>query len=39
VLHTRDDFAKYKGRIATERLIEVMQATPKMLGQQVALAV
>jgi predicted AAA+ superfamily ATPase len=30
----RDDFAKYKGRIATERLDEVMMATPKMLGQK-----
>ena len=30
----RDDFAKYKGRIATERLDEVMMAVPKMLGQK-----
>lgn len=30
----RDDFAKYKGRIATERLEEVMMSVPKMLGQK-----
>jgi predicted AAA+ superfamily ATPase len=30
----RDDFAKYKGRIPTERLDEVMMAIPKMLGQK-----
>lgn len=30
----RDDFAKYKGRIAVERLDEVMMAVPKMLGQK-----
>ncbi len=30
----RDDFAKYKGRIAIERLDEVMSAVPKMLGQK-----
>lgn len=30
----RDDFAKYRGRIATERLDEVMMAAPKMLGQK-----
>lgn len=30
----RDDFAKYKGRIAIERLDEVMMAVPKMLGQK-----
>lgn len=30
----RDDFAKYKGRIATERLEEVMMAVPKMLGNK-----
>ncbi len=30
----RDDFAKYKGRIAIERLDEVMMAVPAMLGQK-----
>lgn len=30
----RDDFAKYKGRVAIERLEEVMMAIPKMLGQK-----
>ena len=30
----RDDFAKYKGRIAIERLDEVMMSIPKMLGQK-----
>lgn len=30
----RDDFAKYRGRIATERLDEVMMAIPKMLGKK-----
>lgn len=30
----RDDFAKYKGRIAIERLDETMMAIPKMLGQK-----
>lgn len=30
----RDDFAKYKGRIATERLDEVMMTAPRMLGQK-----
>lgn len=30
----RDDFAKYSGRIATERLDEVMMAVPRMLGQK-----
>jgi len=30
----RADFARYKGRIGTERLDEVMMATPKMLGQK-----
>ncbi len=30
----RDDFAKYKGRIATEKLDEVMAAIPKMLGKK-----
>ncbi len=30
----RDDFAKFKGRIAIERLDEVMMATPKMLGEK-----
>src|SRR5207247_6201701 len=30
----RDDFAKYKGRLAIERLDEVMLATPKMLGKK-----
>lgn len=30
----RDDFSKYKGRIATERLDEVMMSIPKMLGQK-----
>ncbi|MBI4357186.1 MAG: ATP-binding protein [Gammaproteobacteria bacterium] len=30
----RDDFAKYKARMAGERLEEVMIATPKMLGQK-----
>lgn len=28
----RDDYSKYKGRIAIERLDEVMAAVPKMLG-------
>lgn len=30
----RDDFAKYKSRIATERLEEVLVGTPKMLGKK-----
>jgi len=30
----RDDFAKYSGRIATERLDEVMMAVPKHLGEK-----
>jgi len=30
----RDDFAKYKGRLAIERLNEVLMAVPKMLGQK-----
>lgn len=30
----RDDFSKYKGRLATEKLDEVMMAIPKMLGQK-----
>lgn len=30
----RDDFAKYKGNIETERLDEVMTAIPKMLGKK-----
>lgn len=30
----RDDFAKYSGRIAIERLDEVTMAIPKMLGQK-----
>lgn len=30
----RDDFFKYKGRIATERLDEVMTTIPRMLGQK-----
>jgi predicted AAA+ superfamily ATPase len=30
----RDDFSKYSGRIATERLEEVMTAIPRMLGQK-----
>jgi predicted AAA+ superfamily ATPase len=30
----RDDFAKYKTRIATEKLEEVLSAIPKMLGQK-----
>jgi len=30
----RDDFAKYRGRIAIEKLDEVMMAIPKMLGQK-----
>lgn len=30
----RDDFFKYKGRIATERLDEVMTIVPRMLGQK-----
>jgi uncharacterized protein len=30
----RDDFPKYRGRIATERLDEVMMAVPRMLGQK-----
>lgn len=30
----RDDIAKYRGRIATERLEEVMMAVPKYLGEK-----
>lgn len=30
----RDDFAKYKGRIAIDKLDEVMMAVPKMLAQK-----
>lgn len=30
----RDDFSKYKGRLALERLDEVMVTIPKMLGQK-----
>ncbi|AOW51142.1 TPA: AAA family ATPase [Legionella pneumophila subsp. pneumophila] len=30
----RDDFSKYSGRIATERLDEVMSSIPRMLGQK-----
>ena len=30
----RDDIAKYKGRLATERLEEVMTATPSLLGEK-----
>ncbi|HAU2151674.1 TPA: ATP-binding protein, partial [Legionella pneumophila] len=30
----RDDFSKYKGRLATERLDEVLNSIPKMLGQK-----
>lgn len=30
----RDDFVRYKGRIAIERLEEVIMAVPKMLGQK-----
>ena len=30
----RDDFGKYRGRLAIERLDEVMMAIPKMLGQK-----
>lgn len=30
----RDDFSKYSGRIATERLDEVMATIPRMLGQK-----
>jgi hypothetical protein len=30
----RDDFAKYRGHVAIERLAEVMLAVPKMLGQK-----
>ncbi len=30
----RDDFAKYRGRIAIERLHETMTAVPEMLGQK-----
>ena len=30
----RDDFAKFRGRIAIERLDEVMMAIPKMLGEK-----
>ena len=30
----RDDFSKYSGRIATERLDEVMTTIPRMLGQK-----
>lgn len=31
----RDDFAKYRGRIATDRLEEVMLSIPKMLGEKI----
>ncbi len=34
----RDDFAKYRGRIDLERLLEVMHAIPKMLGQKFVLS-
>ncbi|MFO9540663.1 DUF4143 domain-containing protein, partial [Legionella pneumophila serogroup 1] len=30
----RDDFSKYKGRLAIERLDEVLNSIPKMLGQK-----
>jgi uncharacterized protein len=30
----RDDFAKYRGRIAIDKLDEVMMAVPRMLGQK-----
>ena len=30
----RDDFAKYRGRIAIERLDEIFMTTPKMLGKK-----
>lgn len=30
----RDDFAKYRGRLAIERLDEVMMAVPKFLGEK-----
>jgi len=30
----RDDFAKYRGRIAIERIDEVMMAIPRMLGKK-----
>ena len=30
----RDDFAKYRGRVALERLDEVLLAVPKMLGEK-----
>lgn len=30
----RDDFSKYKGRIATEKMDEVIFSVPKMLGQK-----
>ncbi|NDD59413.1 MAG: ATP-binding protein [Chlamydiae bacterium] len=30
----RDDFAKYRGRLPIERLQEVIQAIPRMLGQK-----
>jgi uncharacterized protein len=30
----RDDFAKYRGRLAIEKLEEVLMAVPKMLGQK-----
>jgi uncharacterized protein len=30
----RDDFTKYRGRIATERIDEVLMAIPRMLGQK-----
>jgi len=30
----RDDFSKYKGRLAIERLEEVLNSIPKMLGQK-----
>lgn len=31
----RDDFAKYKGRMATQRLEETMSAIPRMLGKKI----
>lgn len=34
----RDDFSKYNGRIAIERLDETMMAVPKMLGQKFVLS-
>jgi predicted AAA+ superfamily ATPase len=34
----RDDFSKYKGRIARDKLDDVLMAVPKMLGQKFVLS-